>query len=278
MEKFTLEILFQIIGIGSASGLIYQDNSLFIIGDNSGYLYEYNIDNSDLKKHEIITNPTENIAKNQKPDFESITNHNDTLYIFGSGSTDQRNKMVEFDLKSKTKIATNNLTDFYAVMQNFSGIKPEDFNLEGAIFDGENWYLFNRGNGKTNKNAIFTIHAKSLGEEFSLISVDYKLPKIKGVRSSFTDAILVDDKIYFLATAEDTKSTYNDGEILGSFIGQMDLKTMKIDYTKKISSTNKFEGLTLYKKSNNTIEFLLCEDNDTELLETTIFKLNLPIK
>lgn len=277
MEKFTLEILFQIIGIGSASGLIYQDNSLFIIGDNSGYLYEYNIDNTDLKKHELIANPTENIAKNLKPDFESITNHNDTLYIFGSGSTDQRNKMIEFDLKSKNKIATNNLTDFYAVMQNFSGIKPEDFNLEGAIFNGENWYLFNRGNGKTNKNAIFTIHAKNLGEEFSLIAVDYKLPKIKGVRSSFTDAILVDDKIYFLATAEDTKSTYNDGEILGSFIGRIDLKTMKIDYTKKITSTNKFEGLTLYKKSNNQIEFLLCEDNDTEVLETNIFKLTLPL-
>ncbi|WP_409417234.1 DUF6929 family protein [Flavobacterium sp. PS2] len=277
MEKFTLEILFQIIGIGSASGLIYQDNSLYIIGDNSGYLYEYNIDNSDLKKHEIITNPTENIVKNLKPDFESITHHNDTLYIFGSGSTDQRNKMVEFDVKSKTKITTNNLTDFYAVMQNFSGIKPEDFNLEGSIFDGENWYLFNRGNGKTNKNSIFTIHAKSLGDEFSLISVDYKLPKIKGVRSSFTDAILVDNKIYFLATAEDTESTYADGEILGSFIGRIDLKTMKIDYTKKISATNKFEGLTLYKKSNNTIEFLLCEDNDTELLETKIYKLTLPL-
>lgn len=278
MEKFTLEILFQIIGIGSASGLLYQDNSLYVIGDNSGYLYEYNIDNTDLKKHELIANPTENIAKNLKPDFESITNHNDTLYIFGSGSTDQRNKMIEFDLKSKNKIATNNLTEFYAVMQNFSSIKPEDFNLEGAIFNGENWYLFNRGNGKTNKNAIFTIHAKSLGEEFSLIAVDYKLPKIKGVRSSFTDAILVDDKIYFLATAEDTKSTYNDGEILGSFIGRIDLKTMKIDYTKKITSTNKFEGLTLYKKSNNQIEFLLCEDNDTDDLKTTIYKLTIPSK
>lgn len=278
MEKFTLEILFQIIGIGSASGLLYQDNSLYVIGDNSGYLYEYNIDNTDLKKHELIANPTENIAKNLKPDFESITNHNDTLYIFGSGSTDKRNKMIEFDLKSKTKIATNNLTDFYAVMQNFSNIKPEDFNLEGAIFNGENWYLFNRGNGKTNKNAIFTIHAKSLGEEFSLIAVDYKLPKIKGVRSSFTDAILVDNKIYFLATAEDTESTYNDGEILGSFIGRIDLKTMKIDYTKKITSTNKFEGLTLYKKSNNQIEFLLCEDNDTDDLKTTIYKLTIPSK
>jgi hypothetical protein len=163
-------------------------------------------------------------------------------------------------------------------MQNFGEIKPEDFNLEGAIFDGENWYLFNRGNGISNKNTIFTIHAKNLGEEFALISVNYKLPKIKGVRSSFTDAVLVDDKIYFLSTAENTKSTYDDGEILGSFIGRIDIKTMKIDFTQKITSTNKFAGLTFYKKENNKIEFLLCEDNDTDLLETKIYKLTIPAK
>ena len=86
------------------------------------------------------------------------------------------------------------------------------------------------------------------------------------------------DKIYFLATAEDTQSTYNDGEVLGSFIGRIDLKTMKVEFTQKITSTNKFEGLTFYKKSNNKIEFLLCEDNDTELLETKIFKLGLLLK
>ena len=45
MEKFTLEILFQIIGIGSASGLFYNNDSLYIIGDNSGFLYEYNMQN-----------------------------------------------------------------------------------------------------------------------------------------------------------------------------------------------------------------------------------------
>jgi hypothetical protein len=89
---------------------------------------------------------------------------------------------------------------------------------------------------------------------------------------------LVDDKIYFLSTAEDTQSTYDDGEILGSFIGRIDLKTMKIDFTQKITSTNKFEGLTFYQKSNDKIEFLLCEDNDTELLETKIYKLAIPNK
>jgi hypothetical protein len=274
MEKFTLEILFHIIGIGSASGLIYKDNNLFIIGDNSGFLYEYSIESKNLQRHEIIENATENIAKSEKPDFEAITHFGDNLYVFGSGSTSKRNNMVEINTLEK-EIRTNDLTDLYSVMQSFGEIKPEDFNIEGAIYTGEEWYLFNRGNGKSAKNVMFTIQGKNLINEFNILSNNYKLPKIKGVRSSFTDAVVLDDKIYFLSTAEDTDSTYNDGEILGSFIGCIDTKTMKIDFTKKISDSHKFEGLTVYKNSSDRIDFLLCEDNDTELLETTIYKLSL---
>jgi hypothetical protein len=36
MEKFTLEILFHLIGIGSASGFLSR-RSLFIVSDNSGF-------------------------------------------------------------------------------------------------------------------------------------------------------------------------------------------------------------------------------------------------
>ena len=272
MEKFTLEILFHIIGIGSASGLIYKDNSLFIIGDNSGFLYEYAIPSQTLQQHAIIQNASPNVIKSEKPDFEAITHFGDTLYVFGSGSTQKRNKMVEINTFEK-EIRTKDLTDLYSVMQSFAEIKPEDFNIEGAIYTGSEWYLFNRGNGESSKNVLFTIHGKNFVDEFNILSNNYKLPKIKGVRSSFTDAVLLDDKIYFLATAEDTKSTYDDGEILGSFLGCIDTKTMKIDFTKKISDTHKFEGLTVYQNTNNTIEFLLCEDKDTEILETTIYKL-----
>ena len=81
-----------------------------------------------------------------------------------------------------------------------------------------------------------------------------------------------------MATAEDTQSTYNDGEVLGSLIGRINLKTMKIDFTQKISSIHKFEGLTLYRNSKEKIEFLLCEDKDTEVLETEIYKLTLDKK
>ena len=138
MGNFTLELLFHIIGIGSASGLFYKENSLLLIGDNSGFLYEYHLDSKALEQYPLIQNPTANIPKSEKPDFESITHFQDTLYIFGSGSTSKRNTMVEFDLNKKKKIKTNNLVDLYAVMQSFGDIKPEDFNLEGAVYTPKN--------------------------------------------------------------------------------------------------------------------------------------------
>ncbi|MBP6146154.1 MAG: hypothetical protein KA463_03090 [Flavobacterium sp.] len=278
MGKFTLELLFQIIGIGSASGLIYKDNSLLIIGDNSGFLYEYHIDSKDLKRHPLLENPTENTLKKDKADFEAITHYGDSLYIFGSGSTEKRNKMIQVNSSDKKIIATNDIAALYATLQSFGAIKPEDFNIEGAIYTGESWFLLNRGNGSSTKNVLFTIEGKNLTNDFMILSNAYKLPKTKGVRSSFTDAVLVDDSIYFLATAEDTQSTYNDGEVLGSLIGRINLKTMKIDFTQKISSIHKFEGLTLYRNSKEKIEFLLCEDKDTEVLETEIYKLTLDKK
>lgn len=278
MEKFTLELLFQIIGIGSASGLIYKDNSLLIIGDNSGFLYEYHIDSQDLKRHPLLENPTENTPKKDKADFESITDFGDSIYVFGSGSTEKRNNMIQLSSSNKKVIASNDISNLYAVLQSFGEIKPEDFNIEGAIYNGESWFLLNRGNGSSNKNVLFTIEGKNLTDDFTILSNAYKLPKIQGVRSSFTDGILVDNTIYFLATAEDTESTYDDGEVLGSLIGSINLKTMKIDFTQKISSTHKFEGLTLYSNSKEKIEFLLCEDKDTEVLETDIFKLTLDKK
>lgn len=272
MEKFQLSLLFKIIGLGSASGLLFQNNTILAIGDNSSYLYEYQTETAKLQRHPLAENAQENTPKAFKPDFEAITQYADSIYIFGSGSTENRNFMVQVDSKTKEIIKTQELTDLYLTMQSFAKIAPEDFNIEGVIYNGETWFFFNRGNGKTGKNVVFTVEGKNLVNEFQIISNEYKLPKIKGVRTSFTDAILVDNKIYFLASAENSNSTYDDGEVLGSIIGRIDVKKMKIDFTKQISDKHKFEGLTLYKKSSNEIEFLLCEDNDTDVLEADIYK------
>lgn len=275
MEKFQLSVLFKIIGLGSASGLIYQNNSIIAIGDNSSYLYEYQMNSKKLDRYPLTQNPEENILKKLKPDFEAIAQFENNLYLFGSGSTKNRNKMIQVDAVTKKVIATTDLSDLYLGMQSFGEIKPDDFNIEGAIFNGETWFLFNRGNGKNTKNVVFSIDGKNLAGQIRILSNDYILPKIKEVRASFTDAVLVNDKIYFLATAENTESTYDDGDVLGSIIGRIDIKTMEIDFTEKITDTLKFEGITLFKKSATSIEFLLCEDNDTEVLESSIYKLRI---
>lgn len=274
MVKFQLELLFHIIGIGSASGLIYKGDSVFVISDSSNALFEYNIKTQSLQTTSLDGNPvTNNIPKKEKADYEAITSYGDDFYIFGSGSTPNRNKMVQVDTQTQTT-KTVDLSYLYSLMQSFGNIQPEDFNIEGVAFTGEQWYFLQRGNGKSAQNGIFTVNGKNLEGDFTILYNSYKLPKIKGVRSSFTDAVLVEGQLYFLACAEDSASTYNDGEVLGSIIGSVNLETMKIQKTLQISNQHKFEGLTLYQTTPDRIEFLLCEDNDTQVLESNIYKLS----
>jgi len=270
MEKFQLSILFKIIGIGSASGLLYQNDLLYIISDNSTFLYEYSLAEQHLKKIALVDYPEYNIAKADKPDFEAITGREGTIFIAGSGSTEKRQLAYRYnkELGKKEKI---DQTELYRKIKHQLNFKDGELNIEGFIFHKKYLYLFQRGNGSEGKNGIISVYNDRYQSEIGFTLID--LPKIKNVPATFTDAILVDDKIYFLACAEDTTSTYLDGEIMGSMIGTIDLKTMKLEKCIEISDKHKFEGLTLYTKSASEIEFLLCEDADSEIMETNIFKL-----
>lgn len=275
MELFTLELLHKITGIGSASGLVYKDNSLFIISDNSSFLYKFCLQEKELTKIPLLANAQENIPKKDKFDFESLTLKGNELHLLGSGSTSKREKRIICNLDTAT-IVEKDLSKLYQNLKQTSSIKDDELNIEGAFYSDEKWYLFQRGNGANSRNGVFI--TKSLEIESQTELVEVQLPKIKHVETSFTDAVLVEEKIYFLATAEDTTSTYDDGEIFGSIIGRMDFKTLEIDFTLQLSNSHKFEGLTLYKKTEDQIEFLLCQDNDTEVLETEIFRLVLNVK
>ena len=277
MKKFTLDLFVKIIGISSASGLIYHDDLLYIISDNSNYLYEYSLTNADLKKHLLIENAdiNENISKKTKADFECITKKDDDLFVVGSGSTANRTKMIQISEAEKTVLHYFDLTDLYLSMQYFAGISAEEFNIEGVIFTGAKWYFFQRGNGKNAQNGIFTVDSPYFTQGYTLLYNSYKLPKINKVTASFTDAVLVDNTFYFLASAEDSQSTYLDGEVMGSSVGTIAENSMKLKKVLTISNQNKFEGITLYKKSDKSLEFLLCEDQDNDGQEAQIFKLTI---
>ena len=271
MEKFQLQVFLNIIGIGSASGLLFHNDSLYIISDNSSYLYEYQINKKELTKIALNTNPEENIPKKEKLDFESITKNENKLYLFGSGSTENRNLMMTYHLENQ-KIKQKDLNKLYIELRKLANLKKDELNIEGAISIEDKMYLFQRGNGGTGKNGLFIVEDdKTKPMYFHPIS----LPKINSVEYTFTDAILVHDKFYFLASAENSNSTYLDGEIFGSLVGILNPKTFEVEQTIQISDQHKFEGITFYKESATEFEFLLCEDNDTELLESKIYKLKL---
>ncbi len=279
MQKFKLELLFHIVGIGSASGLFFNNGSLFIISDNSNVLYEYNIEQKKLDKIPLVitdvTIPAENIPKKDKPDFEAITASGDELYLFGSGSKENRNSIVRVNSTTRQTSPPTDATDLYLIMQGFGEISTEDFNIEAAVNDGTLWYLFQRGNGPAGQNGIFTLDGDINELFFQIIYSPIQLPKINGSQASFTDAVKVDNKLYFIAAAESSNSTYLDGEVAGSLIGSIDIETMKVEFTETISGKNKFEGITLYKDNDKSLEFLLCEDTDNDTTESAIYKLTI---
>lgn len=272
MKEFILDLFLTIKGIGAASGLIYQDSKIYIISDNSNYLYEYSINNQSLKKELLIADsPAENIKKTEKRDFEAISSDGMNLYIFGSGSTEKRNVAVKYNPEySKTDLIDFSKT--FSHLQNTYAVSQENFNIEGVCFMDEGILLFNRGNGPESQNGIF--YVSNIDDRTAFLPIE--LPKIQNVSSGFTDAVRVDDKIYFLATAEDVASNYLDGEDKGTLIGRMDFETKKIEFTQVISETHKFEGLTVYEDRNGKISFLLCEDSDSDTDESHIYKLSLP--
>ncbi len=273
MQKFQLELLFQIIGIGASSGLIFHKDTLYLISDSSSYLYEYKMNTHQLEKLKLHENSAESITKKDKPDFESILKTGNYIRLFGSGSTKKR--MVSYDYNLNTKETnTINLTDLYKKIGSISGINEENINIEGIVKYKKNWILFQRGNGSEAKNGILKLE-HSLESPKSIQFIPIVLPEINSIASTFTDAIVVNDIIYFLATSENTTSTYADGEVLGSLIGAIDTKTFTVLFTEKISDTHKFEGLTVYKNLPDRICFLLCEDKDTEEQKSDIYQLTI---
>ena len=270
MEKFQLLPFLEIEGIGAASGLVYQNSSLYIVSDNSTFLYHYNINEKIFNKIKLFENQEEILLKKDKPDFEVLTLFNNKLYLFGSGSTKKRNTRITYTIENK-EIKEKNLSKIYKRLIESISIATTDLNIEGVIITDETTYFFQRGNGAQAQNGIFCYDRKSKTVLFKPIS----LVKINEIHATFTDAVLVDETIYFLAAAENTTSTYNDGDIEGSIIGTIDLKTLKVESQVQISDKQKFEGLTLYKKTTTEIQLLLCEDNDSEELKSTIYKLTL---
>ncbi|MFV0156463.1 hypothetical protein OBK03_11895 [Empedobacter falsenii] len=269
---FILKILIVINGLGAASGLVVDKRYVYTISDDNPHLFIYDKKKKEVEK--INLNPevkSEGSHKKDKPDFEAITKYNDHLYILGSGSKENRFDLISYNLKTN-QVENKTYRDLFEKFLSVSKLSKKDFNIEGIITDGHCTYFFNRGNGPAAANGIYRVGGAL--NDLKNKPIDYfpiTLPKLNNEITTFSDAIMVDGKILFTATVESKSTTQFNGEIKGSIIGELDLAIMEVTRWQKISDDKKIEGLALYKESRKNYTLYLCEDNDDDSKNASIY-------
>ena len=225
MNLFEQIYTFQTPFISSASGLLLHRNHFYIVADDERSLICLP---SSLEKDPTLIRLIEgelpedkSLRKKMKPDFESIIHlpANDTLLCLPSGSAVNRNicALVDRDYRITELLLKNTYNQLREIF-------PE-LNIEGGVARGNMVRLFQRGNGKMKQNAIIEMELSSfLKDEMKDLRVrPTDLGDLKSTPLSFTDACQVGSDCFFLAVAEDTESTYLDGEFLGAVLGKMNL-------------------------------------------------------
>ncbi|MFV0192353.1 hypothetical protein OBK19_05915 [Empedobacter falsenii] len=269
---FILKILIVINGLGAASGLVVDKRYVYTISDDNPHLFVYDKKKKEVEK--INLNPevkSEGSHKKDKPDFEAITKYKDHLYILGSGSKENRFDLISYNLKTN-QVENKTYRDLFEKFLSVSKLSKKDFNIEGIITDGHCTYFFNRGNGPAAANGIYRVGGAL--NDLKNKPIDYfpiTLPKLNNEITTFSDAIMVDGKILFTATVESKSTTQFNGEIKGSIIGELDLAIMEVIRWQKISDDKKIEGLALYKESRKNYTLYLCEDNDDDSKNASIY-------
>lgn len=274
MHEFYLKEFLDIPGISSASGIEFWEGQIYIVSDNSNYLYDYRITDNQLDRQVLLQSPQmERIAKPQKLDLEAMLLTEDRIYTFGSGSTAARERGFSISRNdwNSTELDLRNL---YCAMKKSANISSSDFNIEGVAMHANSWLFLNRGNGPAGRNVIFKVDGDDLINDFMITCFEIDLPQIDGLLFGFSGAAVLGNSLYFIATAEEGLSTYEDGKIGGTVFGKFDLINMRIDHCQKISNDQKFEGITYYELQPQMISFLLCEDSDGSSDLTTIFRLD----
>ena len=276
MSNWTLQPFCELTGIGAASGLVIDQDYLYIVSDHSSYLYQYEMQTQQLTKTPLIDNAQDITLKKDKFDLESVVKKDNSLYLFGSGSTPKRQQLFQYEINYKN-IQSTDLSRLYQLFRQMAGLNDDELNIEGVVYDEQRWLFFQRGNGLSAQNGIFILHSEHLDHRARIEFLPFQLPSINNVLASLTDAIMINQQIYFLAAVEDTTSTYEDGEVLGSFMGRINLADQQINDVWQITDTHKFEGLAFYQQTDDELILLLCEDNDSDELSTTIYQLNLTL-
>jgi hypothetical protein len=223
----------EVVGVPSGSGLTKLHSSFYAVGDDSPFLFMIGSDGQIQQQIPLIDTIGYDglrIPKAQKPDFEAMEAIGDSMIIvLGSGSkSPNRDVMKIISFGQNPKVKSYSTTEFYHGLRSAPELIGKELNIEGLAFLDGQLFILNRGVNVVFKfDFIEFLAFFEMGTSFpEYQSQLFELPQIAGFSAGFSGAVALDNPpaLLFTASVEATGSAYEDGGILGSFVGVIDLE------------------------------------------------------
>lgn len=264
--------------IPSGSGILKTDSGYYVIGDDSPFLFSLDREFQVTSKTPLVQTPALSdgrIPKAEKPDLESLERiGQNEMVMFGSGSkSPQRDVFIHILLNDSIHIEKYEVSAFYKTLKSLPVFSNSELNIEATAFHNDQLFLFNRKKNLVIQ-LVYTDFLNFLNgkSDFPQLAIrEYSLPRINGIEAGFSGATTLkhQSKIMFTASVEDTDNAYNDGDILGSFIGIIDISGKNISESFDFcqipndGGTQKVESVCIEKEISNTkTAVILITDDD----------------
>lgn len=295
--KITVNKQADVEAVPSASGLEWYEGNLCVVSDDSPWLFDLDENWTLKEKLTLREYEMENgrVPKKVKPDYEALTTDGDTIVVLSSGSKSPSRDfgyIINAETKEFTEVV---LTEFYVSLKSLAGIADDkEINIEAVAATDSDMFIFHRGNNSQNvvfkmaKGDFYSYVKKEVKELPAIEVLQFTLPSIEGFVSGFSGASYIPEQEAFLVTSsvEATGDAYNDGEVLGSFIGYLPLSDfMKGGDLRSVLQPLAIDGETIITKvesisvkeidSNGNLIVTAASDNDTGVSE--FFNLTLEI-
>ena len=198
--------------------------------------------------------------------------------------------------KNTKKEIETSLAPLYAELYQGGGFTgDQELNIEGLAIAKDKAFIFNRGN--SGGNLIFVLDKAELVDYMvgkttqvtELKTFTVTLPTVAGFEAGLSGGeFWVEGKsLVYTASVEATGDAYNDGEILGSFIGLIPLKAFNKQSTNIDLTANsvpllndagqpiitKVESIAIVESDKDEISGALVSDNDDGTSEFFSFEL-----
>lgn len=238
--KMDIEMLEQrtLPGVPSASGLAWRGDSLWIVGDNSAWLFLVNTSGDRLAEFPAMKNAFSQdsiLKKKKKPDFEALewidSDDERLLVAIGSGSLRPSRDIATVFRKEGQEAHLYDIGPLYDRLRDHPRMTGHELNLEGLACLDDRLWLLNRSN-----NLIFQFDTKAFldhlekgGPVPAMTTSQLDLPEILTIKAGLSGSVASDtgELLFFSASVENNGHAIDDGDILGSFVGIIPASKLK---------------------------------------------------